>query len=121
MQEWFRQADPNAFFSPEWGGTLNGTIDIPPFTGCTTASGDDLSALMTLSASGPDNPVSARIGWRCFVLDEEGSPRPLRAGENTPKAAKIASDAGGRGGETGLNGPCDYGTQKFDYPVRGAD
>jgi hypothetical protein len=120
-EEWFRQADPNSFFSPAKGGTLNGTIDIPPFTGCTTASGDDLSDLMTLTASGPGNPVFARIGWRCFVLDEEGSPRPLRAGENTPKAAQAASEAGGRGGETGDDGPCNYGTQKFEYPTRPAD
>jgi hypothetical protein len=118
--EWFARADPNSFFHPDWGGTLNGTIDIPPFTGCTTASGDDLSELMTLSASGPDNPISARIGWRCFLVDENGSPRPLRAGQNTPKAAKAAT-AGNPEFSAGDAGKCGYGTQKFEYPTRGAD
>lgn len=49
------------YFSPVFGGTLDGTIDIPPFTGCTTKTGDDLSSLLTLSASGPGNKVTTRV------------------------------------------------------------
>ncbi len=120
IPEWFRRADPSSFFNPEWGGTLSGSITIPPFTGCTTASGDDLSDLMTLSVSGPDNPVSARIGWRCAVSDGLGGVRPLTMGEDTPKSASAAT-ADQADDSAGGSSKCDYGTQKFDYPTRGTD
>jgi len=116
--EWFRHADPASFFNPERGGQLSGTITIPPFTGCTTASGDDLSDLMTLSVSGPDNPVTARIGERCVALDEEtGLGRPLRQGENTPKRTLDVAGMTLSGGRF-LNG-CP-GTKKLPYPERPA-
>jgi hypothetical protein len=113
VREWFSSADPGSYFHPDWGGTLTGTITIPPFTGCTTASGDDLSNLLTLSASGPDNPVSARMGGIC-AINFEGGQRPLRPGENTPRAASAAT-----AGQSANK--CDYGTKKFEYPARGAD
>lgn len=53
------------YFNPIYGGQLTGTIDIPPFTGCTTKSGDDLSPMLTLSASGPGNRVAARARSAC--------------------------------------------------------
>lgn len=117
--EWFRSADPASFFDPEFGGQLSGTITIPPFTGCTTASGDDLSDLMTLSVSGPDNPVTARIGWPCGGLDDDLGVllgRPLRQGENTPKRTLETAAT--------VNGPAMtpgcHGTKKLPYPERPA-
>lgn len=120
-EAWFAHADPSEFFHPEKGGQLSGTITIPPFTGCTTASGDDLSDLMTLSVSGPDNPVTARVAWPCEPLDEDTGAilgRPLRQGENTPKRTldtAISADIG----KLGASG-C-HGTKKLPYPVRPVD
>jgi len=58
--EWPRKTFGLAnFFNPLIGGQLSGTMTIPPFTGCTTKNGDDLSPLLTLSASGPGNKVVA--------------------------------------------------------------
>lgn len=48
------------FFNISQGGLLNGTIDVPPFTNCTTTAGDDLSTLLTASVSGDGNPVAIR-------------------------------------------------------------
>lgn len=42
------------------GGLLEGSVDIPPFEGCTTADDDDLAPLLTGLISGPGNPVQAR-------------------------------------------------------------
>jgi len=120
IEDWYRRADPATYFHPEWGGQLSGTITIPPFTGCTTASGDDLSDLMTLSVSGPDNPVTARIGDRCGGLDDEtGSMlgRPLRQGENTPKRTLDTAGVLLTSGQY-ING-CP-GTKKLPYPERPA-
>lgn len=44
------------------GGRLFGNVEIPPFTGCVTASGDDLSALLSASISGTANEIEARTG-----------------------------------------------------------
>lgn len=113
-REWYQSQDPSRFFHPNWGGQLSGTITIPPFTGCTTASGDDLSALMTLSVSGPDNPLTARVGWPC---DREvtGVGWPLAPGEATPKL--VPETWRPLGGEPG---GCP-GTKKIPYPERPGD
>lgn len=50
------------------GGALAGTATIPPFTGCQTASGENLDALLTASASGPGNYVQLSQGAPCLNL-----------------------------------------------------
>lgn len=114
LTEWYRTHDPSTYFHPLWGGELSGTMTIPPFTGCTTQAGDDLSALMTLSVSGPDNPVSARIGWIC--TKETGADRggPLAPGMSAPKLTQAWKAEG-----SPVEG-C-YGTKKFAYPDRADD
>lgn len=104
--DWFRTTDPTTFFHPTFGGQLTGTLTIPAFTGCTTKVGDDLSKLMTLSVSGPDNPVVARVGWPCGV-EKDGVGWPLATGQNTPKRVPAVV-------------PC-AGTKKFEYPQRPAN
>lgn len=42
------------------GGLLTGTVDIGAFSGCTTASGEDVSALLTATVSGDGNRVEVR-------------------------------------------------------------
>jgi len=75
--EWYRRQDPATYFHPVFGGTLTGSLTIPAFTGCTTTAGDDLSNLLTLSVSGPDNPLSARSGWQCeFRVGGINAPPP---------------------------------------------
>ncbi|MGH1562145.1 hypothetical protein [Mumia sp. DW29H23] len=48
------------YYVIERGGLLFGSLDIPAFAGCATADGDDLSALLTASVSGPGNTVQLR-------------------------------------------------------------
>lgn len=48
------------FFPFTYGGLLNATIDIPPFAGCVTESGEDISRLLTAAISGPNNPLQLR-------------------------------------------------------------
>ncbi|RNL62421.1 hypothetical protein EFK50_11645 [Nocardioides marmoriginsengisoli] len=101
--EWYAKKDPETYYHPLYGGSLKGAITIPPFTGCTTSAGDDLSRLITLAASGPDNPMQARSGWpfSCIQLNETGSIIvPAPPGKNTPKKANCA------------------GPQPFEYPER---
>ncbi|WP_244931813.1 hypothetical protein [Nocardioides sp. W7] len=109
-EEWFRAQDPSTYYHPTFGGQLTGTMTIPPFTGCTTTTGDDLSDLLTLSASGPDNPVIARTSWSC-AYDVNGAPAPLPPGASNPKL----------GGEAGGSSPgmdtC-AGPKPFEYPAR---
>jgi hypothetical protein len=107
IAEWFRTHDPSTYFNPFYGGQLKGTITIPPFTGCTTKSGDDLSALMTLSVSGPDNPVTAVVAWPCAT----GGGAPLPPGADTPKGVPD-----GWRSKVGDNG-C-HGAKKLPYPDR---
>jgi len=52
--------DTTPYWAPIAGGLLQGTLDIPPFEGCTSV-GDDLSPLLTGLVSGTDNPVDVRI------------------------------------------------------------
>jgi hypothetical protein len=110
QENWFRTHDPSTYYNPFYGGDLVGTMTIPPFAGCTTAAGDDLSALMTLSVSGPDNPISARSGWPCSFL-KEGAPWPAAPGQSTPQSTMdaISSDSADPG--------C-HGTKKLAYPER---
>jgi hypothetical protein len=111
--EWYRTNDPATYYHPQYGGQLTGSITIPPFTGCTTEAGDDLSRLMTLSVSGADNPVSARTGWPCeFYVD--GAPAPAPPGASSPK---LGGKAGGRA--SGWMDSCP-GPKPFVYPARGS-
>jgi hypothetical protein len=99
---WFAAQDPSTYFHPSYGGELRGTITIPPFKGCTTKTGDDMSKLMTLAASGPGNPIVARAGSPCG-LTVNGVNAPPAPGQSTPK-------------KTGCHGP-----KAFKYPDRPAD
>ncbi len=96
--------DPTTYYNPVFGGQLSGTMDIPPFTGCVTKSGDDLSAMLTLSGSGPGNRMIARTKV-CGALprDEQGRPVPLPTGQYTPALSGCA------------------GPEPLDYPDRPAD
>jgi hypothetical protein len=110
-REWYRTHDPSTYWDAIFGGEMNGSMTIPPFTGCTTTAGDDLSRLMTLSVSGADNPVVARSGWPCD-LSENGAAAPLPPGAASPK---LATEAGAKAG--GLTEYCP-GPKPFDYPER---
>ncbi|WP_419995754.1 DUF6801 domain-containing protein [Streptomyces boninensis] len=46
------------------GGTLEGSIDIPKFSGC-GAGGEDLDPLINASIAGPDNPLKIEQGNAC--------------------------------------------------------
>ena len=43
------------------GGYLQGTVKVPRFAPCLTANGEDISPLLTATASGDDNPVELRV------------------------------------------------------------
>lgn len=86
LEKWYDTADPAAFFNPIKGGQLAGTMTIPPFTGCVTASGDDLSAMMTTAVSGPGNTVVAQVLGPCALI-KEGADWPLATGLSTPTKA----------------------------------
>jgi hypothetical protein len=76
-------------FGASAGGFLKGTVDIPPFAGCLTASGEDVSRVLTSAVSGPDNPVQLNVGSiNCQVRlpppsTNNGPPRP---GQTSPEA-----------------------------------
>ncbi|RYJ07080.1 MAG: hypothetical protein EON52_03070 [Actinomycetales bacterium] len=75
------------------GGTLNGTIDIPAFSGCTTATGDDVSPLLTSAISSTGNPLSITIGAvGCFSFTDT-RPLPTQPGATTPEAANCFEGA----------------------------
>jgi hypothetical protein len=48
------------YFQGNNGGLLEGTLDIPRFTGCTTGD-DDLSPVLSGLVSSRDNPISVRV------------------------------------------------------------
>ena len=52
-------APDTPYYGVSSGGLLNGTIDIPAFTGCLVGT-EDVSPLLTTSVSGPGNPTMAR-------------------------------------------------------------
>jgi hypothetical protein len=92
-------------FSGAEGGTLNGTLDIPAFAGCTTTDGDDLSAVLTSLVSGPDNPVTVKLGiLGCYYAFDEQTYAPLPPQPDTPIAdAGCAPDL--RDGVQGVPSP----------------
>lgn len=53
------------YLSVLMGGALNGTIDIPAFSGCGTGS-EDLDALFTASISGPGNTIAMNQANMCI-------------------------------------------------------
>ncbi len=81
--------DPTVYQYGIYGGTLNGTVDIPSFSGCATASGDDLSPLLTSAVSGSGNPLSIRIGAAggCTTFDTEFRSNPVPPGADSPEKA----------------------------------
>jgi hypothetical protein len=113
--EWYATHDPTTYWSATYGGEMRGSMTIPPFTGCTTAAGDDLSRLMTLSVSGADNPIVARTGWPCGI-GVNGAPAPGAPGVSTPK---LATEAGGYVIDDNheIIHRCP-GPQPFEYPQR---
>lgn len=81
------------FFGAPIGGLLKASIDIAPFAGCLTRSGDDISPLLTATVSGVQNKVEIRSeglksgGLRCARDRTECTdplpllPLPSRQGE----------------------------------------
>ncbi|MGV9883603.1 DUF6801 domain-containing protein [Streptomyces sp. NPDC003006] len=57
------------------GGLLQGTLDIPPFSGC-GANGEDLDPLLTATVSGPGNPLKIRQGPLCTGSSCKAPPLP---------------------------------------------
>jgi len=110
-QDWYLEHDISTYYNPIKGGELTGTMTIPPFTGCTTKAGDDLSRLMTLSVSGPDNPVKARTGYPCpFEVDGRNAPAPPGASNPQLGDAHIPSPL--------LDPGYCPGIKPFEYPAR---
>jgi hypothetical protein len=62
------------------GGTLAGTVTIPPFTGCVTPSGEDLNPLLTSAVSGAGNDVQLTEGNLCSPTDDTCVPTPPAPG-----------------------------------------
>lgn len=84
-EDWYAGTDPATFFHPIFGGQLRGTLTLPAFTGCTTATGDDLSGLMTKAVSGGDTEVTAQVLGPCSKkVPGDAAEWPLAVGENTP-------------------------------------
>ncbi len=48
---------PPTYYYPIFGGDLYGALDIPAFTGCRSASGEDFSTIFTSALSGKGNSV----------------------------------------------------------------
>ncbi|SDK31510.1 hypothetical protein SAMN05428985_103540 [Nocardioides sp. YR527] len=86
----------NHLFNLSTGGELNGTIDVPAFSGCVTADGDDLSALLTATVSGNDNPLRTNQG-SAFSCTRKN---PVAGGKNLPP---------GPGQATVESVPCNLG------------
>ncbi len=81
-----RQFDPTEYQYGIYGGTLRGSIDIGAFAKCSTASGDDISPLLTSALSEADNPVAVRIGaTNCQLYDDVGNGGPIPPGVNDPE------------------------------------
>jgi hypothetical protein len=77
--------DPSPSFGDALaGGTVAGDVEIPPFTGCVTPSGENLDPLLTASVSGPGNYVRTTVGPLCpynqpFDCSSQGVPLPQDA------------------------------------------
>ena len=55
---WSDDLSERGLFANLAGGRLDGTVEIPPFSNCRSATGEDISPLLTASVSGPANSVS---------------------------------------------------------------
>lgn len=64
-------------FNVGLGGRLSGNVDIPAFADCVTASGEDVSRLLTATVAGPDNPTITRTEG--LVFDPNPPTKPLPA------------------------------------------
>lgn len=96
--------DPATYYHPFYGGQLQGTIDMPHFSGCVTKSGDDVSPMITLSVSGPSNRVVFRARACDAIAGEQGESIPLQPGQYEPEAAG-----------------CPAPLEQIPYPERGSD
>ncbi len=76
--------DQDVGFSGVDGGTLNGTLDIPGFSGCLTSDGDDVSPILTSTISGNGNPVSIKIGILGCISRSSPEGFPLPPAPGTP-------------------------------------
>lgn len=109
--DWYRSQDPSTYYEPTRGGQLTGSMTIPPFTGCATRAGDDLSRLITLSVSGPDNPVTVRTGWQCdYAVGSANAPAP--PGVSNPRLGS------GHAPQAFVDPRYCPGIKAFDYPER---
>lgn len=83
-------------FAPGTGGLLAGTVDVPAFGGCVTASGEDVSQLLTRTVSGPGNDVRLHVSGpgACNrpIPPATGGTGPPRPGDTTLEAAGCAAD-----------------------------
>lgn len=78
-------------YLPAIGGVLNGTIDVPEFVGCSAATGEDVSQLLTATVSGTDNRVQINVS--APSCNRPVPPRTAGAGPPPPGSATI-EDAG---------------------------
>lgn len=87
--EYFDKYDPMHGLSGFYGGTLEGTINIPSLHGCTSRVGDDIAPLLTSALSSDDNPVTVQIGsLNCVEFNpEDFSLLPPKPGTSTPAEA----------------------------------
>ncbi|MER6973921.1 hypothetical protein ABT304_22865 [Nocardioides sp. NPDC000445] len=76
------------------GGLLAGTVDVPPFSGCITTSGDDLSSLLTATVSGEGFPLRTYQGGvlGCTVPNPGGKNLPPAPGASTPESVPCRMD-----------------------------
>lgn len=63
-------------FAPGRGGLLSGTVDVPAFVDCRTPNGEDVSALLTATASGPDNAVTLHASGPSTACGSATPPHP---------------------------------------------
>ncbi|MEU6134161.1 hypothetical protein [Nocardioides sp. NPDC047086] len=84
----------NGLFNLSPGGLLAGTIDVPPFSGCVTTTGDDVSRLLTAAVSGEGYPLRTYQGGvlGCTVPNPGGPNLPPAPGASTPEAVPCRMD-----------------------------
>lgn len=75
---------PPTYYYPIFGGDLYGALDIPAFTGCRSASGEDFSALFTSALSGKGYPVHLIQGATDAANHLSCPPDPTGAGCTVP-------------------------------------
>ncbi|MEX0428450.1 hypothetical protein AB3X52_12535 [Nocardioides sp. DS6] len=92
-------------FSLANGGSLSGTVTIPPFSGCRTRTGEDVSRLLTAAISGPGNRVTVGAG--------------TVNGNKCTSWFPGTQLATGRAPYSGDPSDCDpdYGPPQLDYPI----